>query len=54
MIFEKKPLKSCNLHIRLYEHERDMLKELAKNNNMTVSELVKKAVNEYAKTLEDK
>ena len=54
MLFEKKQTKTCNLHIRLLEEERDALKEVAKKYNMTVSEFIRNATNEYIKILENK
>ena len=54
MLFEKKPTKTCNLHIRLFEDEKDELKKIAKEYNMTVSEFIRNATNEYIKKLESK
>lgn len=54
MLFEKKPVKKCHLQVRLLEEERDALKEVAKKYNMTVSEFIRNATNEYIKKLESK
>lgn len=54
MLFEKKPVKKCHLQVRLLEEERDALKEVAKKYNMTVSEFIRNATNEYIKILENK
>lgn len=57
MIFqekEPKTVKRHTLHIRVKEAEREALKMLADKHNMTVSDFVKKAINEYSKQLESK
>ena len=54
MLFEKKTVKNCYLQVRLLEDERDELKKIAKKYNMTVSDFIRNATNEYIKILENK
>ena len=48
---KKKP-KAIYLQIRVRQHEKDALKEIAKSYNMTLTEFIKNACNEYAKILD--
>ena len=49
---EKKKPKAVYLQIRVKEDEKQALKEMAKKHNMTLTEFIKNACNEYAKILD--
>lgn len=54
MLFEKKEKKEekdIYLQIRLKQREKEYLKQIAQEHNLTMTELVKNACNEYVKTL---
>ena len=53
MLFKKeeKPV-SCYLQVRVKESEKEALKEIADKHNMTLTDLIKEAVNEYIEKLE--
>ena len=53
MLFKKeeKPV-SCYLQVRVKESEKEALKEIADKYNMTLTDLIKEAVNEYIEKLE--
>lgn len=53
MLFAEKG-KTTLLQIRMKEEEKEFLREISKKNNMTISDFVKKACNEYIKVLEQK
>lgn len=51
MKFEKeKP--TVSVEVRMTEAERDSLKKLAKTNGLTMSKLIRRALDAYIKTLE--
>ena len=49
---EKKKPKAVYLQIRVKEDEKQALKEMADKYNMTLTEFIKNACNEYAKILD--
>ena len=49
---EKKKPKAVYLQIRVKEDEKQALKEMAEKYNMTLTEFIKNACNEYAKILD--
>ena len=49
---EKKKPKAVYLQIRVKEDEKQALKEMADKYNMTLTEFIKSACNEYAKILD--
>lgn len=53
MLFKKeeKPV-SCYIQLRVKESEKEVLKEIADKHNMTLTDLIKEAVNEYIEKLE--
>ena len=53
MLFKKeeKPV-SCYIQLRVKESEKEVLKKIADKHNMTLTDLIKEAVNEYIEKLE--
>ena len=53
MLFKKeeKPV-SCYIQLRVKESEKEVLKKIADKYNMTLTDLIKEAVNEYIEKLE--
>lgn len=49
---EKQKPKATYLQIRVKEDEKEALKEMAEKYNMTLTDFVKNACNEYAKILD--
>ena len=49
---EKPKPKATYLQVRVKEDEKQALKEMAKSYNMTLTEFIKNACNEYAKILD--
>lgn len=54
MLFGKKETTSTLLQLRVKESEKEALKEIADKHNMTLTDLIKEAVNEYIEKLEKK
>ena len=52
MLFKEDKVKATYLQIRVRQDEKDALKEMAKSHNMTLTEFIKNACNEYAKILD--
>ena len=52
MLFKEDKAKATYLQIRVKEDEKQALKEMAKKHNMTLTEFIKYACNEYAKILD--
>ena len=53
MLFKKeeKPV-SCYIQLRVKESEKEVLKKIADKHNMTLTDLIKEAVNDYIEKLE--
>ena len=49
---EKPKPKATYLQIRVKEDEKEALREIAEKHNMTLTEFIKNACNEYAKILD--
>ena len=49
---EKPKQKATYLQVRVKEDEKEALKEMAEKYNMTLTEFIKNACNEYAKILD--
>ena len=49
---EKPKQKAIYLQIRVKEDEKEALREMAEKHNMTLTEFIKNACNEYAKILD--
>ena len=52
MLFKEDKAKATYLQIRVKEDEKQALKEMADKYNMTLTEFIKNACNEYAKILD--
>ncbi len=52
MLFKEEKSKATYLQIRVRQEEKEALKEMAKSYNMTLTEFIKNACNEYAKILD--
>ena len=52
MLFKEDKVKATYLQIRVRQDEKDDLKEMAKKYNMTLTDFIKNACNEYAKILD--
>ena len=52
MLFKEDKVKATYLQIRVKEDEKEALREMAKSYNMTLTEFIKNACNEYAKILD--
>lgn len=52
MLFKEDKVKATYLQIRVRQDEKDALKEMAKSYNMTLTDFIKNACNEYAKILD--
>lgn len=52
MLFKEDKVKATYLQIRVRQDEKDALKEMAKKYDMTLTDFIKNACNEYAKILD--
>ena len=52
MLFKEDKVKATYLQIRVRQDDKDALKEMAKKYDMTLTDFIKNACNEYAKILD--
>lgn len=52
MLFSKNESNTTYIQLRVKESEKEALKEIADKHNMTLTDLIKEAVNEYIEKLE--
>lgn len=52
MLFSKNESNTTYIQLRVKESEKEVLKKIADKHNMTLTDLIKEAVNEYIEKLE--
>lgn len=46
-MFQEDKIKTTTLQVRITEEEKEVLKQLSRDNNTTISKIVKSALNDY-------